>query len=92
MPTPAAVVLSSVAFGFVHLAPRDFPQLTSLGILLGFSYVRCVSQRLARWAEHEIRAQLASLGILLGLTHVRRACRHAKFHECLLIFRASGLR
>lgn len=40
MPTPAAVVLSSVAFGFVHLAPRDFPQLTSLGLLLGFSYIR----------------------------------------------------
>lgn len=40
MSTPAAVLLSSIAFGFVHLAPRDFPQLTSLGVLLGFSYVR----------------------------------------------------
>ena len=26
MPTPAAVALSSVAFGLVHLTPRDFPQ------------------------------------------------------------------
>lgn len=40
MPVPLAVVLSSLAFGLVHLAPRDFPQLTSLGILLGFTYVR----------------------------------------------------
>lgn len=40
MPTPAAVILSSLAFGLVHLSPRDFPQLTALGILLGFTYVR----------------------------------------------------
>lgn len=40
MPTPAAVVISAVAFGLVHLSPRDTPQLTALGILLGFSYVR----------------------------------------------------
>lgn len=40
MPTPAAVALSSVAFGLVHLSPRDTPQLTALGVLLGFSYVR----------------------------------------------------
>jgi membrane protease YdiL (CAAX protease family) len=40
MPTPAAVVLSSLAFGLVHLSPRDFPQLTALGVLLGFVYVR----------------------------------------------------
>ena len=40
MPTPLAVVLSSVAFGLVHLSPRDTPQLTALGMLLGFSYVR----------------------------------------------------
>lgn len=40
MPTPVAVLLSSVAFGLVHLSPRDTPQLTALGILLGFSYVR----------------------------------------------------
>lgn len=40
LPVPAAVVVSALAFGFVHLTPRDFPQLTALGILLGFSYVR----------------------------------------------------
>ena len=38
--TPAAVVLSSVAFGLVHFAARDTPQLTALGMLLGFAYVR----------------------------------------------------
>lgn len=40
MPTPLAVLASAVAFGLVHLSPRDTPQLTALGILLGFSYVR----------------------------------------------------
>ncbi|KAL4420180.1 hypothetical protein ABPG77_008316 [Micractinium sp. CCAP 211/92] len=40
MPVPAAVALSSLAFGMVHLTPRDFPQLTALGFLLGFAYVR----------------------------------------------------
>jgi len=40
MPVPAAVALSSLAFGLVHLSPRDTPQLTALGLLLGFSYVR----------------------------------------------------
>lgn len=40
MPTPLAVVLSSLAFGLVHFSPRDFPQLSALGVLLGFSYVR----------------------------------------------------
>lgn len=40
MPTPLAVVISSIAFGLVHFSPRDTPQLTALGILLGFSYVR----------------------------------------------------
>ncbi|CAL5229019.1 g12264 [Coccomyxa viridis] len=40
MPTPAAVVVSSVAFGAAHLSQRDLPQLVALGILLGFSYVR----------------------------------------------------
>jgi membrane protease YdiL (CAAX protease family) len=40
MPTPFAVLASAVAFGLVHLSPRDTPQLTALGILLGFSYVR----------------------------------------------------
>ena len=27
MPVPAAVALSSAAFGLVHLTPRDFPQV-----------------------------------------------------------------
>ncbi|CAK0785045.1 hypothetical protein CVIRNUC_008250 [Coccomyxa viridis] len=40
MPAPAAVVVSSVAFGAAHLSQRDFPQLVALGVLLGFSYVR----------------------------------------------------
>ena len=40
MPTPAAVALSSVAFGAAHLSARDFPQLVALGSVLGFSYVR----------------------------------------------------
>ena len=40
MPTPLAVLLSSLAFGLVHFSPRDFPQLSALGVLLGFSYVR----------------------------------------------------
>lgn len=40
MPTWAAVVASSVTFGIAHLSSRDFPVLTALGILLGFSYVR----------------------------------------------------
>ena len=40
MPAPAAVVVSSVAFGAAHLSQRDFPQPVALGVLLGFSYVR----------------------------------------------------
>ncbi len=40
MPAPAAVLVSSVAFGAAHLSQRDFPQLVALGVLLGFSYVR----------------------------------------------------
>ena len=40
LPTPGAVVFSSVVFGAAHLAPRDFPQLVTLGIVLGFSYAR----------------------------------------------------
>ena len=40
MPTPLAVVVSSIAFGLVHFSPRDTAQLTALGLLLGFSYVR----------------------------------------------------
>lgn len=35
-----AVLLSSLAFGAAHLSARDFPQLTALGIVMGFSYVR----------------------------------------------------
>eukprot|EP01023_Acetabularia_acetabulum_P019763 TRINITY_DN20111_c0_g1_i1.p1 TRINITY_DN20111_c0_g1~~TRINITY_DN20111_c0_g1_i1.p1 ORF type:complete len:368 (+),score=44.86 TRINITY_DN20111_c0_g1_i1:71-1174(+) len=40
MPTPQAVVASSVAFACAHLSTRDFPQLVCLGIVLGFVYVR----------------------------------------------------
>lgn len=40
MPTYAAVFISSLAFAGCHLSVRDFPQLTALGMLLGFSYVR----------------------------------------------------
>ena len=40
MPTPAAVLVSSVIFAGAHLAPKDFPQLLGLGLVLGFSYVR----------------------------------------------------
>ena len=40
MPTPAAVLLSSLIFAGAHLAPKDFPQLLGLGLVLGFSYVR----------------------------------------------------
>ena len=40
MPAPAAVLLSSLAFASAHLSARDFPVLTALGVLLGFSYVR----------------------------------------------------
>ncbi|KAL6777678.1 CPL13 [Auxenochlorella protothecoides x Auxenochlorella symbiontica] len=40
LPVPLAVLASSAAFGLIHLTPRDFPQLTALGILMGFSYVR----------------------------------------------------
>ncbi len=38
--TVNAVVLSSIAFGLVHFAARDTPQLTALGMVLGFAYVR----------------------------------------------------
>jgi|TARA_B110000977_G_scaffold144272_2_gene183123 hypothetical protein len=34
------VIFSSVIFGGAHFAPRDFPQLVTLGIVLGFSYAR----------------------------------------------------
>ena len=40
MPTYAAVVVSALGFAACHFSTRDFPQLTALGILLGFSYVR----------------------------------------------------
>ncbi|RMZ57713.1 hypothetical protein APUTEX25_001913 [Auxenochlorella protothecoides] len=40
LPVPLAVLASSAAFGLIHLTPRDFPQLTALGILMGFTYVR----------------------------------------------------
>jgi hypothetical protein len=40
MPTWAAVVASSVAFGLAHLSARDLPVLSALGLLLGWSYVR----------------------------------------------------
>jgi len=40
LPTPGAVLFSSVIFGAAHFAPRDFPQLVTLGIVLGFSYAR----------------------------------------------------
>ncbi len=40
MPAPAAVVASSTIFAAAHFAPRDFPGLLALGLVLGFSYVR----------------------------------------------------
>ncbi|GMH39277.1 hypothetical protein BSKO_07175 [Bryopsis sp. KO-2023] len=40
MPTPAAVVLSSVSFGLAHLSIKDFPYLTAVGMVWGFMYVR----------------------------------------------------
>ena len=40
MSAPAAVVASSTIFAAAHFAPRDFPQLLALGLVLGFSYVR----------------------------------------------------
>ncbi|MEW5297682.1 MAG: hypothetical protein WDW38_006853 [Sanguina aurantia] len=43
MPTWAAVLVSSLGFGLAHFSPRDLPVLTTLGVLLGFSYVRSKS-------------------------------------------------
>uniref|UniRef100_A0A7S3RA85 CAAX prenyl protease 2/Lysostaphin resistance protein A-like domain-containing protein n=1 Tax=Dunaliella tertiolecta TaxID=3047 RepID=A0A7S3RA85_DUNTE len=40
LPTWAALVLSSLAFGLCHLSLRDLPVLTALGMLLGSTYVR----------------------------------------------------
>ena len=34
------MLLSSVAFGAAHLSARDFPVLTALGCVLGYSYIR----------------------------------------------------
>ena len=40
LPTPGAVLFSSVLFALAHLAPRDFVELVVLGLVLGFSYAR----------------------------------------------------
>lgn len=40
MPTGWAVLLSALCFGAAHFSARDFPQLTALGIVMGFAYVR----------------------------------------------------
>ena len=40
LPTPGAVLFSSVVFAGAHLSARDFPQLVCLGMVLGFSYAR----------------------------------------------------
>ena len=40
LPTPGAVLFSSVLFGLAHFAPRDFVELVVLGMVLGFSYAR----------------------------------------------------
>ena len=40
VPTYVAVGISSLGFAACHFSVRDFPQLTALGLLLGFSYVR----------------------------------------------------
>jgi membrane protease YdiL (CAAX protease family) len=40
LPTPGAVLFSSVLFALAHLAPRDFVELVVLGMVLGFSYAR----------------------------------------------------
>lgn len=40
MPTWAAVVASAGAFGLAHFSLRDLPQLATLGVVLGFTYVR----------------------------------------------------
>ena len=37
---PAAIGLSSVAFGMAHLSVKDLPELTALGVLLGLTYIR----------------------------------------------------
>lgn len=40
MPTWAAIGISSLVFGAVHVSVRDLPVLVALGCLLGTSYVR----------------------------------------------------
>ena len=40
LPTPGAVLFSSVIFAGAHFSARDFPQLVCLGMVLGFSYAR----------------------------------------------------
>ena len=42
MPVPAAVALSSVAFGMVHLTPRDFPQVWWAGGCRGLAGGQCL--------------------------------------------------
>lgn len=37
---PYALFGSSLAFGMAHLSAKDLPELTSLGLLLGLSYLR----------------------------------------------------
>ena len=51
MPVPAAVAVSSVAFGMVHLTPRDFPQVTpAMAVLLFWCGGACQPQRQHRVA------------------------------------------
>ncbi|GBG91247.1 hypothetical protein CBR_g52133 [Chara braunii] len=40
LPTSLAIVLSASAFAMAHFTPAEFPQLFSLGLILGFSYAR----------------------------------------------------
>ena len=48
MPTPAAVALSSLAFGTVHLTPRDFPQVRAgLACVCVQGWLACVCGGLA---------------------------------------------
>lgn len=40
LPGPAALLLSATLFAAAHFAPRDFPQLLALGLVLGAAYGR----------------------------------------------------
>ena len=40
MPIPYAIAISSVAFGMAHFSIKDLPELVTLGVLLGMSYIR----------------------------------------------------